>query len=315
MSDFFTPLAFVLSLGVVFVNGFTDAPSAIATSVGSGAISIKKASLIGAIFNFLGVVVSSLLFPSLSRLVFSFGSFGKSSPLGLCAVLLTVIIFALICLKFSLPSSESHALICGILGASFALNSAQSLKMVGEVFVFLIISWIFALCSSYIVGYGISKRLPKKHLQITACALNSLMHGWQDGQKLIGIIFTLFIAKGDDFSLPLYLILAVGGILAIGSFVGSGKIVKSLGFDIVPLSYDSAISAELGTYFTLLVFSIAGAPVSTGNIKSLATVGAGLFDKRKINFKMVFKLIFVSLITFPACFLISYALTLLFKLF
>ncbi len=132
------------------------------------------------------------------------------------------------------------------------------------------------------------------------------MHGWQDGQKLLSIIAILLgIKLNSDSSAPCWLILTVSLVLALGSYMGSSKIIKSLGNDIVPLNNKSAFISDIGTYLSLFVFSLFGAPISTGNVKSLAIIGAGLSEGEKVNKKVALRLALVSVATFPVCFIIG----------
>ncbi len=302
---FFEILAIVLCVGVVLVNGFTDAPSVVASAICTGALKTKNALWLCAIFNFLGVMLAYLLGSKIASFVFSLGDTGSSTKIA-CATLFCVIIFGVGTWLFGLPSSESHALICAMAGASFFVtNSLNGLKKVGYVFVFMLISNLFALVVSMIISRLWSGGLPVKGLQISSCILNSLMHGWQDGQKLVGVALTLTYTSGK---IPIYIPLFVASIMALGTLLGGGRIIKTLGHDLVRLEGTSALCSDLGAYASLFVFSIFGIPLSTSNVKSLAIVGAGLGASEKINKKATSKVVLTSIATFPICFFLGYAL-------
>lgn len=297
----------ILGFFVVLVNGFTDSPSSIATATASGAIKPITARLICGAFNFLGTLLASVFCYSVAEFVYSLSSLQKNSLNGTLAVFLTVIIFSLICLRLGLPSSESHAIISSLVGASFAsCGKLFNLKNVGYVFVFMVLSCICAYAFSYVLGKAFKGGLAYDKLQYLSCSMTSFMHGWQDGQKLLSVIVILFGAELNSKSgAPPWLILAVSLTLAIGSYFGSSKISKSLGEDVVFLNHKASFISDMGTYLSLLVFSLFGAPVSTGNVKSLAIMGAGKAEGEKINKKVALRLIIVSVATFPVCFIIG----------
>ena len=302
-------LGLTLVLGVVLVNGFTDAPSSIATAVCSGALKMKHATLVCAIFNFLGVVIASLLNNKIARFVFSLSADKNSSEAIAIVTLLSVIIFGIACYFLALPSSESHALICSAIGASFfATSSLDGIKRAGYVFVFMLISNFVALFASLISRRLLPPFLPYKRLQILSCSLTSFMHGWQDGQKLLGIALAIAMTGSD---IPLYLIFLVAITMALGSLLGGKRIIKTMGNDLVLLNDFSAFCSDIGAYITLFIFSAFGAPLSTGNVKALAIVGAGIGDGKKINKKATAKVFLASVATFPICFLLGYLLLML----
>ena len=297
--------AIILCFGVVLVNGFTDAPSVVAGAVCTDAIKVKNALRLCAVFNFLGVHLAYLLGSEIAEFVFSISGDKSSSKIA-CASLLCVIIFGVITWLFRLPSSESHALICALAGASFfATNSLNGLKKVGYVFVFMLISNFFTLLVSMLISRLLPQNLPLKRLQIFSCAINSTMHGWQDGQKLIGIILTLgFTGK----AVPFYIPLSVASLMALGTLLGGKRIIRSLGRDMIKLESASALWSDTGAYISLLIFSLLGVPLSTSNVKSFAIVGAGLGLGQRINKKATLKVLSASIVTFPICFLLGYLL-------
>ena len=314
MNDFLSALAIILSVGVIFVNGFTDAPNSIATVISTGTLSMGKACLFGSIFNFLGVLVGSLFSLRVADFVISLGSFGDESKKCVSIVFFVVIFFALLCSCFGLPSSESHAMLCAMLGVGLAMgNTENELKKVGTVFVFMCVSSIFALSLGCLSSRLFSKKQSFKLPQILASFLGSFMHGWQDGQKFIGILCALLLGgKGDSFP-PFYIILVVSVVMSLGTLIGGKKIIETMGNGIVSLCDRLAFASDLTSSISLLVFSYLGIPVSTSNIKSLAILGVGLGDMQKIKKKAITKILVVSVITFPVCILLGYLIALLFK--
>ncbi len=309
----FNALAIILCFGAVLVNGSTDAPNSIATAICTGAIKERRALWLCAIFNFLGVILASFISSKIAKFVFSLDEGREYSGVVACATLLSVIIFGIACSIFSLPSSESHALISALVGASFfETKSLLGLKKVGYVFVFMIFSCIFAFFISLIASRIIPKNFTFKKAQILCCMSNSFMHGWQDGQKLVGILATLMLV---EFKAPPYIVFSVAVTMGLGTLACGKGIIKTLGSDLVSLDGHSATGSDIGTYITLLVFSILGAPLSTGNVKALSIVGAGAGAGAKINKKATAKVVLTSIITFPVCFFLGYTIFAFLKLF
>lgn len=293
--------ALLLIFAVAFVNGYTDAPSSVATALYTGAIRSRYAFLLCGAFNFLGVVIAYELCPSISDFVFSLA--GDASSLGACICLTCVVLFGIVTSFLGLPSSESHALISGACGVLFATNfDTKALKMLGYVFVFTVFSSALAFLISMLTSRLFNESQYTGRVQICSFLLSSFMHGWQDGLKLIGIGLCL----GTAYILPSALALLIALAVAIGSLLGSDKITRTLGAGLTELTPQSALCAEVGSYLTLCVFSVFGIPLSTGNVKSLAIVGAGLGKGQKINKKAALKVVLTSCATFPICFFACY---------
>ena len=117
----FSGMAFLLSLAVIFVNGWTDAPNAIATAVASGALSFRRAAGLAALCNLAGAVLSTLFFPAVARTVWSLAGSGGTAPVDLCAVFSAIVLWAAAAWRLGIPTSESHALLGGLAGAALAI--------------------------------------------------------------------------------------------------------------------------------------------------------------------------------------------------
>lgn len=305
-----------LAYGVLLVNGWTDAPNSIATAVASKAISFRKASILCGLFNLFGVILACFINTSVAEFVFTLGDLGGYAGVGISVVLLTMILYGWISYLFGLPSSESHAMITAIIGATYAITGRLiGIKKAGDVFVFMIFSCILAFISSYLARLVFRWRLPYKRLQIISCSLTSFMHGWQGGLKFIGIIAYLLGLKISNGKIPIFLMLSVGLTLLLGALIGSRRIIASMGENLVEIGDTSAFSSDIGTYISLLICSLLGMPVSTGNIKCLAIMGAGYCEKQKINKKTAIKLFVSFIAVFPICFFLSYFLMKLYLFF
>lgn len=193
----------ILILGVILVNGWTDAPNAIATCVSTRSIRPKRAILMAAIFNFLGVFVMTIISSTVAETLYNIANFGNNSSnalIALCAGLVAIVSWAVLAWYFGIPTSESHALIAGVSGAAIAIQrgiSGINLEGWKKVIYGLILSAVFG----FIFGYLITKLIEKicknfdrrktlpvfKKLQVFSGGAMAFMHGAQDGQKFIGI--------------------------------------------------------------------------------------------------------------------------------
>ena len=306
----------LLAYGVILINGWTDAPNSIATAIASNAISYKKASILCGFFNLLGVIFACALNTSVAEFVFSLGDFNSHTTIGISVVFATMLLYGIVSYFLGLPSSESHAMIVSIIGVTFsATGKLSGIKKVGDVFVFMVFSCFLAFLLSYIARMLLRWNLPYKRLQLISCSLTSFMHGWQGGLKFIGILAFLLGIKITNGKIPVFLALSVGITLCLGALIGSGRIIDSMGENLIKTEHKTAFSSDIGTYASLLICSILGMPVSTGNIKCLAIIGSGCFEKQKINKKTATKLFVSFIAVFPVCFFISYLLMKLMLLF
>ncbi len=322
-----------LTLGVVFVNGWTDAPNAIATSVCTRCIGINNAIIMSAIFNFLGVLIMSLANISVAETVSSMVVLSQDSRLSLVtlsAALFSVVAFGVIAWCFSIPTSESHALIAGLTGSVIALNNgftgvnvSEWLKVVIGLFISLLLGAVlgYIICKLVVIAFRNIKRQNGekffKYAGVVSAALTSFMHGAQDGQKFIGVLMlVLFINKdksSKDYNIPIWVMIMIAVIMALGTLSGGKKIIKSVGIDMVPLEKFQAFSSDLASSLALFVCSILGLPVSTTHAKTATIVGVGsAINKRTVNISVFRNMMFAWVVTFPCCCVLSYIVAKLF---
>lgn len=319
MGSFFLILPMLLGLVVVLVNGFTDAPNAIATAVTVKALSLKNACLLCGLFNFLGAFVFSTLSGHIIDTVFTIINLNSRSESYTCIVcgLLTTIAFGIVAWIFKMPSSESHALLCSLLGASFFLGSKANLFVKGA---YLILCMAFSCALSYFLSILIGKSFVVKYkssmrvLKINLC-LTSFMHGAQDGQKFVGAL--MFLGKFADTYSSIFskttICLLVSLFMMLGSLLGGKRIIDTLGGGATSLNYQSAITSDFSSISSMLFCSLFGLPVSTGNIRIFSIIGGGVSLKQPINKKTAGYVLLVSILTLPICFLVGYFLAYLFS--
>ena len=239
------PLLFVavtLTLGVILVNGWTDAPNAIATCVVTRCMSARAAILMAAVFNFLGVFVMTKINNEVAVTITSMVNFGDNSGrtviIVLCAAMLAIVIWATLAWVFGIPTSESHALIAGLTGGAMALSGVgaivwdQWLKGIYGIFISVILgfglAWVICKLVTKIFFHANRPKTEPffKGAQIIGSAAMAFMHGAQDGQKFMGIIllcvFTLQGAGGaaSSFAIPTWLMIVCAVVMAAGTAMG-----------------------------------------------------------------------------------------------
>ena len=334
------PLLFVavtLTLGVILVNGWTDAPNAIATCVVTRCMPPKAAILMAAVFNFLGVFVMTKISNEVAVTITSMVNFGDNSGrtviIVLCAAMLAIVIWATLAWLFGIPTSESHALIAGLTGGAMALSGtgaivwSQWLKVIYGIVISVVLGFGLAwlICKLVTLIFYKADR-PKtepffKGAQIVGAASMAFMHGAQDGQKFMGIIllcvFTLNDAggAGSTFVIPTWLMILCSVIMGLGTAMGGKKIIKSVGMDMVKLEKYQGFSADIASSLALVFCSVFGLPVSTTHVKTTSIMGVGAVKRvSAIYFGVVKEMVLTWILTFPGCGLLAFLVTKLFLL-
>ena len=194
-----------LTLGVIFVNGWTDAPNAIATCITTRCLSAQAAIMTSAVFNFLGVLIMTHINASVASTISNMVDFGGNTQealIALCAALFSIVVYSVTASFFGIPTSESHSLIAGLSGAAIAIHNGIGGINMGEwvkVLYGLVLSLLLGFLSGWIicklvtvVCYNMNRRRTDRFFrgaQIFGAAAMSFMHGAQDGQKFIGVLF------------------------------------------------------------------------------------------------------------------------------
>ncbi len=330
------PLAItsVLVLAVIFVNGWTDAPNAIATCVSTRCIHPRLAIIMAAIFDFLGIFVMTMVNSKVAETIYKMVDFGGNAHealVALCAAMVAIVTWAVFAWMFGIPTSESHALIAGISGAAIAVHSGLAGINGGEW-----IKVIYGLGLSTVLGFGMGYILTKltelickgmdrrktngffKYAQIGGGAAMAFMHGAQDGQKfmsvfLLGVALANGKASSDIVDIPFWLILLCSVVMMVGTSVGGYRIIKSVGMDMVKLEKYQGFSADLAGATCLMISSLTGLPVSTTHTKTTAIMGVGASRRlSSVNWGIVKEMVAAWVLTFPGCGLIGFFMAKLF---
>lgn len=328
----------VLMLGVVFVNGWTDAPNAIATAVSTRVLSPKAAVRMAIVFNFFGVLVMTLInakvAATLSRIVSFDSSQNDLALVVLAAAMFSIVIWAVAAWYFGIPTSESHALIAGVTGAAIALGGFSAVNP-GEwkkVIIGLVISSVLGFASGFLSAKSIEKlfyRIKRATAntvfgfgQAGAAAAMAFMHGAQDGQKFIGTFLLgiylynpqmVSMRPDGNFLIPVWLIFLCSIVMGLGTSVGGYRIIKAVGMDMVKLERYQGFAADVAASLCLLLSSVTGIPVSTTHTKTTAIMGVGASRRLScVNWGVVKDMVMAWILTFPGCGIIAYFMAKLF---
>lgn len=326
----------LLTLGVIFVNGWTDAPNAIATCISTRCMNVRPAIIMSAIFNFLGVLIMTHINASVASTISNMVDFGTNTNealVALCAALFSIVAYSVGASIFGIPTSESHSLIAGLTGAALAIHGGLD-GVNGDEWIKVIYGLVLSLVVGFALGWGICKLLTIAcanvdrrrangaftFLQIIGAAFMSFMHGAQDGQKFIGVLLlgVAFCNGQPDVSgavIPVWLMLLCSTVMGVGTSVGGEKIIKSVGMDMVKLEKFQGFSADLAGAISILLSTLFGIPVSTTHCKTSAIMGVGAVKRLSaINFTVVRDMVLTWIFTFPGCGLISFVMAKLFMM-
>lgn len=326
----------LLVLAVILVNGWTDAPNAIATCVSTRAMAPGPAILMAAVFNFLGVLVMTTVNATVAETIYNMVDFGGDSQqalIALCAAMLAIVLWAVAAWYFGIPTSESHALIAGLSGAAIALqggiggiNGPEWMKTVYGLGLSLVLGFgsgwaIVKLVELFCKGISRTKTDKAfKGAQIGGGAAMAFMHGAQDGQKFMGVFMLgIFLAKGQsnvtDFKIPIWLMVLCSAVMALGTSIGGYRIIKAVGMDMVKLEKYQGFAADLAGAGCILLSSLTGIPVSTTHTKTTAIMGVGAAKRiSNVNWGVVKEMLSAWFLTFPGCGLVGFLMAKLFLL-
>lgn len=323
-----------LILGVILVNGWTDAPNAIATCVSTRSLSPKKSILMAAIFNFLGVLFMTLISSTVVETIYNIVDFGNNPQAALTALtaaMFAIVFWAVLAWWFGIPTSESHALIAGISGSAIAIQKGIS-GINGQEWVKVIYGLVLSTILGFGLGFIVAKLIKKickniqrqktlkffKKTQVVGAAAMAFMHGAQDGQKfmgifLLGVSLSLGITGTETFVIPVWLMVLCSLTMTIGTSIGGYKIIKTVGMGMVKMEPYEGTSADISGALCLLISTLFGFPVSTTHTKTTAIMGVGASKRLfNVNWSTVKSMIYAWVLTFPGCGLLGYLLAIVF---
>lgn len=307
---------------VIFVNGWTDAPNAVASAVGARSMTPRSAVATAAIFNLFGALSGCFVGGGVARAVYSIADFeGVRGLTALTAGMLAVTLWAVTAWYFGIPTSESHAMLSGIGGAAVALGGTEALNVEewGRVAIGLLVSTLPAFLAGYFVFWLTAKICRKRRRgevmpwfvcgQRLGAVSGAYLHGLQDGQKFMGIMMLCAtLGRGvETEELPVGVAIFCAGIMALGTAMGGSRIIKKVAMDMVKLDAPRGFCADISASAVLFLCTLLGLPVSTTHAKTCAVMGAGKACRRGgLEWGAVREMAAAWVITFPLCFVLGF---------
>ena len=305
----------ILAIAFDFMNGFHDAANSIATVVSTGVLKPGQAVLFAAAFNFVAIFIFHLsVAATVGKGIVQPGIVDTHVVFG---ALTGAITWNLVTWYYGIPSSSSHALIGGIVGAVIAKAGASALisggifKTVAFIFVSPLLGFLLGSLMMVIVAWVCRRATPSKvdrwfrRLQLVSAGAYSLGHGGNDAQKTIGIIWMLLIATGymagTDKTPPTWVIVCCYTAIAAGTMFGGWRIVKTMGQKITKLKPVGGFCAETGGALTLFLATGLGIPVSTTHTITGAIVGVGSTQRASaVRWGVAGNIVWAWIFTIPA---------------
>jgi inorganic phosphate transporter, PiT family len=311
-------LVLLLILGAEFVNGWTDAPNAIATVVSTRALSPMQAVVMASVLNLVGVLSGTAVAATIGTGIIDAKLVDLTTVGG---AMVAIIVWSSFAARWGIPTSESHALVAALAGAGFATAGpgalvAEGWKKVGLGLVFstflgfagglLVITAIFWIFRKAVPG---KVRGLFRWLQVFSSGFMAFSHGSNDGQKFMGA-FTLALVLGGflpTFDIPLWVIFVCAVVMAIGTITGGWRIIRTMGMRITKLETHQGFAAEMAAASTITLASRLGIPLSTTHTITMAIVGVGAVrGVSAVRWGVTIHVLMAWVLTFPVCALISF---------
>ena len=325
----------ILISGVMFINGCSDVPNAVATCVATRSLTPKKALVLAAVFNFLGVLILTFISSKVAETVFNivnFESDASSNLITLCSALIGIVLWCVMAWRFGIPTSQSHALIAGISGAAIALqgnlsgiNFEEWKKVLYGLFIVNILAFFLGFFIIKIIE-KICKNMDRrktnkffKKTQIFGAITMCFMNGAQDGQKFMAILLLGVVLSRENiqslnnFEIPIWLMLYCSILIGMGAIIGGIRIIKTIGTKVAKVERYQGTAADISSSICLLGSSMLGIPVSSTHTKNSAVMGVGASKRfSNVNWKVAKNMVLTWLLTFPGCGLLGFILTKIF---
>jgi PiT family inorganic phosphate transporter len=306
-----------------FINGFHDAANSIATVVSTRVLSPTKAVVWAAFFNFLAFAISEMKVAStIGKGIIDPGVVDLAVIIGALA---GAIVWNLLTWYWGLPSSSSHALVGGLVGAGLTKGGPAVLgwSKIGVTALFIVVSPLMGMVLSgllmVILAWTFRRFTPGKvdrwfrRLQLASAAAYSLGHGANDAQKTIGIIVVLLYSQGylgESFpkahDIPLWIVVGCYAAMGLGTMMGGWRIVKTMGMRLTKLKPSGGVCAESAGAITLGLASFLGVPVSTTHTITGAIVGVGAVSRPgSVRWGVAGRIVWAWIFTIPASAMIS----------
>lgn len=320
----FLVFAFVAILAFEAVNGWTDAPNAVATVVSTRVLAPAAAVIMAGVFNLLGALSGTAVATTIGRDIVDIKAIGLETAV---AAALAVVFWSSFAAYLSLPTSESHGIVAGIAGAAVQVAGWDVIKWTGWTKVFtgvgtavvggfvggfilmLLVLWLFVRSNP-----SRSRRL-FGWLQLGSSAFMAWSHGTADGQKAIGVMAMALAIYNDvppeEFSVPTWIILLGAGTLGISTASGGWRIIRTLGMRVTHLETYQGFAAETAAAATLTITSRFGVPLSTTHTIGTAIMGVGATRRLSaVRWGVAYNIVAAWVLTFPICFVLGWLIAL-----
>jgi PiT family inorganic phosphate transporter len=288
--DIIVVLVVAVALVFDFTNGFHDTANAMATTIATGALKPKVAVGIAAVLNLVGAFISISVAATVAKGIVDSGIVTTTT---IYAGLIGAITWNLVTWWFGIPSSSSHALIGGMIGGALAAVGSKGVewhgvlsKVIVPALIAPVLAGVVALGATYIV-YRLIKQFAKdraergfRWAQVASSSMVALAHGTNDAQKTMGVISLALIANGNqsanNFDVKTWVVVACGTAIALGTYTGGWRIIKTLGTKVTEVRPPQGFSSEEVAATVILVSSHYGYPLSTTHVVSGAVTGSGV---------------------------------------
>jgi PiT family inorganic phosphate transporter len=313
-------LVLVIAAALLFdyVNGFHDTANAIATSVSTRALSVKSAIILASSLNFIGAIASTKVATTIGK---GIADPAHVTQMVVLAGIMGAILWDVITWYYGLPSSSSHAIVGGLIGAVFAHAGSAALQGAGlkKIILALIISPILGTIVGYLYVIAFTwffrNRTPHganrviRKMQILSASFMAFSHGTADAQKSMGVITMALLSYGaiPTFIVPTWVKMACALAMALGTAAGGWRIIKTVGRDFVKLQPISGFSVDSSAASVILGAAGFGLPTSTTHVITSSILGVGLSKRiTAVNWNVAYRIVIAWVLTIPSSALVSY---------
>ncbi len=309
-----------LVLAAEFINGWTDAPNAIATVVSTHVLTPAQAVIMAAVMNILGAMSGTAVASTIGKGIVHPEMISLST---VAAAMVGIILWGIFAWYLGLPTSHSHALVSGLAGAGMAVGGWEVLMFEGWIKVikglgfstflgffmaFGFMVFLYRLLAKVQKGPGSMRRFFGR-LQIFSSAFMAFAHGSNDGQKFIGMFSLTLVLGGvmEEFTIPLWVILLCAGTMGVGTSIGGFRIIKTLGLRITKLETMHGFAAETSAGLAIELASRLGIPLSTTHTIGTSIMGVGATRRLSaVRWGVGANIVMAWILTFPVCGFISW---------
>ena len=316
-----TLLVLALILAAEFVNGWTDAPNAIATVVSTRVLSPARALMLASVLNVVGTMSGTAVAATIGKGIVRPEMINVYT---VGAAMLGIVLWSIVAWYYGLPTSESHALVAGLTGAALATAGPAAVLWSGwrQVLIGLLFSTFLGFFGGLALMTAIYRMFVHRtpswirrvfgRLQILSAGFMAFSHGSNDGQKFIGAFTLVLVLSGalPEFVVHLWVILLCATMMGVGTAVGGWRIVRTMGLRLTKLEPVHGFAAETGAALTIELATRLGIPVSTTHTINTAIVGVGATrGLSAVRWGVSRDIVVAWVLTFPVCGFIAWAVT------